>query len=1179
MEEPSMHDQFPFMEYYHIVELLCDGAHSSVYKAVQKATRQYVAIKLIKGNLLSEKQLQERFEREVRICAEINHPYIVKLLDTGYTGDNMPFVVFEYIAGITLKQFLQQEGAINLPLAVELMGQVLDALACAHSMSIVHRDLKPENIMITQPGARPYAKVLDFGIGAFTGDSFPVDNAAGTPAYCAPEQLRGEPPSTRSDIYAWGLLLTECITGTPVFRGITTAAVYEGQLSPDPVPLPDFIAGHPLTALLQRVLEKKAVNRAGDAHLLLQELAAMDFMDLPLVAPVDALLRPSNTGTMDNMLAWNYDKREKRLITVLSIKLDVLGCRGSHPEEELLEELQHRQLSACAAIATRFGGFVKGMMADHLLIYFGYPQATDNDARMACRTALEVLEDMQQYSITLYEQKKVMLETRQTMHTGTIISRRNRVPEGITANTGFKLLHYTPADRILVTDTTAALIGTFAELEKNHGMTDEECLPVQETFYVLKERRAEAFSQLYSAAANRSMHGRTAALDTIIRHFEQVAAGRRKVILVTGDAGIGKSRLLLEARKKMTAVTLIERRCLPEHRHIALFPFIEIIRQYYGLYQHAGAWVVPLLERLLSVAGCDLTVTLPVMLSCFGFPFTDKYPALQAGPADQKKILFQALRKCMGNISRKKKYVLLLEDLQWMDPSSREFLAGMIAEKEEEGGMFLLSARTEFMPGWDATSFTRLQLGPLDICAVRRMIEEQLGYGKKIAPASLHYVMRHTDGVPFFIEELLQLLLAEGWLVAVRDTYHLMDDGRQPGVPLTLKELLHAKLDQTGSARETAQLAATIGREFSSRLLMKVAMKEVCSVWNDLQMLTAADIIVPLRTEKGLWYVFRHMLFCEVAYDSQPAPVREQAHARIAEELIAVIDPDGQPDVLAVNTLAQHLYGAGNVAAAIEWLLTGIQQLISTSANRECIPLCEQALKWLRELPADHITELAIRQYLLSNLVIVDGYGATTVGEQLDIMYRLYEQLPAQEQLLPGMFIYTSYYAMRGDWKMAAMVAQRLCQQALALQDIKYAIVSSVFLGLQLFNDGRFTEAAAVLEKALALYDPASQDVRRRDEPATVVGAGSVRNDWDAAIAAMEIVFRHYVTAESRVQDCLRFVNSSDGQQYITETYRLLSLAGAGKQAYAIARKYLALSQQMAEKQQMMVMQRVHCLR
>lgn len=950
--KPSKYGPFPSMKYYSIVEILFESIHSCVYKAIQKNTRQYVAIKMIKGNSLPDRQRQEQFEREVRICAEINHPCIVKLLDTGYTSDHMPFAVFEYIAGITLKQFIQQHGVINLPLAAELMGQVLDALACAHSMGIVHRDLKPENIMITQPGVKPYAKVLDFGIGVFTGDRFPADDTAGTPAYCAPEQLRGEPPSVRSDLYAWGLVLTECITGAPVISGHTLTAVYEQQLSPGPVPLPDFLAGHPLGSLLKRVLEKKAADRAADACLLLQELAATELTVPPLSAVASKMRQSPPAETMDNMLAWDYGKREKRLITVLCIKLEATACKDTQPEEDMLEELLHRQLRVCAAVAARFGGFVKGMMAGYLLIYFGYPQATDNDARMACRTALEVLGEMQQHNIPLYEQQKITLTTRQTIHTGVIISRENRVAEGTTPGTGFNLLQDTPADRILVTGATAALIGHFAKLEKSHHVPGEGCTGVQETFYVLKERRAEVFSRLYSAAANRSMHGRAAALNTIVRCYERVDDAHREVVLITGEAGIGKSRLMLEARKKMTDVMLIERRCLPEHKHRTLFPFIEIIRQYYGLYQQAGERAVLLLEQLLSAAGCDPVVAMPVMLACFGWPFTESYPPSQAAPADQKAVLFQALKKCMINISRKKKYVLLLEDLHWMDPVSHEFLADMIADSGQGGCMFLLSARTGFLPSWNTALFTPLPLAPLDMQAVKSMVEEQLEHGKKIAPASLSYILEHTGGVPFFIEELLQLLLAEGWLTAAKDTYHLIPGDRLPGVPLTLKELLQAKLDQAGAAKETAQLAATIGREFSSGLLIKAAMKEACSVLKDLQVLTAADILIPLRTEKGLYYVFRHMLFCEVTYDSQPPPVRRQAHARIAEALMAGMDPDEQPDVLLMNALAQHLHRAGNVAAAIEWQLTGIQQLISTSANRECISLCEQALKWLREWPA-----------------------------------------------------------------------------------------------------------------------------------------------------------------------------------------------------------------------------------
>lgn len=499
------------MEYYSIVEILFEGMHSSVYKAIQKNTRQYVAIKLIRKKMLSGRQLQERFEREVKICAAINHPCIVRLLDTGYTSDHLPFVVFEYIAGITLRQFIQEQGAISLPLAAELMGQVLDALACAHSTGIVHRDLKPENIMITQPGARPYVKVLDFGIGAFTGDSFPADNIAGTPAYCAPEQLRGEPPCARSDLYAWGLLLTECITGIPVISGKTLTAVCEQQLSPEPVPLPDFLTRHPLGMLLRRVLEKKVVDRATDACLLLQELSALE-MTAPPRGAVATPRKLSASGTIDNMLAWEHEKREKRLITVLCIKLDVMACKEMQPEEEMLEEVLHRQLSICAAIAARLGGFIKGMLANCLLICFGYPYAAGNDAQKACLTALEVQREMQQQTTALYEKRKIMLETRQTIHTGITISGQNRVAEGPTPCTGFNLLHDTPANRILVTDATAALIGHFAELEKSDHTPGERCFRVKETFYVLKERRAAFFSPFCSVAAVRRRRRRARGL-------------------------------------------------------------------------------------------------------------------------------------------------------------------------------------------------------------------------------------------------------------------------------------------------------------------------------------------------------------------------------------------------------------------------------------------------------------------------------------------------------------------------------------------------------------------------------------------------------------------------------------------------------------------------------------------
>ena len=257
------------LEGYQLIELLGQGGFGVVYRAKQDSTGQFVAVKMLHLDDTLEEQSRrrqiERFEREVQLCAELNHPHIVKLLDKGRAKEDQLYVVFEYVPGETLKDLLQRRGALPAPEAGELMGQVLDALASAHIQGIVHRDLKPHNIMVSTTGARAYAKVLDFGIGAFTPEARQADyktltltqEAVGTPSYSAPEQLRGEPPTIKSDLYAWGLVFIECLTGQPVMQGATLAEIFHKQLSPMDVPLPPAIAGHALANLLRRALQKK----------------------------------------------------------------------------------------------------------------------------------------------------------------------------------------------------------------------------------------------------------------------------------------------------------------------------------------------------------------------------------------------------------------------------------------------------------------------------------------------------------------------------------------------------------------------------------------------------------------------------------------------------------------------------------------------------------------------------------------------------------------------------------------------------------------------------------------------------------------------------------------------------------------------------------------------------------
>jgi predicted ATPase len=273
------------LERYELLSPVGQGGFGTVYKARQIATNQTVAVKLLhlsKGE--RSLSLLARFQREMQLCARLHHPNIVRLIDSGQTASGRVYAVFEFVPGKTLREVLATEGALELREARHLMLQVLDALACAHRLGIVHRDLKPANIMVVPTGARRNALVLDFGIGAIIGEasqalSAPLTQSGevvGTPAYAAPEQLNGEPPTPRSDIYAWGLIFLECLTGRPAMSGTSVYDAIYRHLSPEPVPLPGMLQAHPLGTLLQRATAKEPKIRPLTAQQLLQELESCE---------------------------------------------------------------------------------------------------------------------------------------------------------------------------------------------------------------------------------------------------------------------------------------------------------------------------------------------------------------------------------------------------------------------------------------------------------------------------------------------------------------------------------------------------------------------------------------------------------------------------------------------------------------------------------------------------------------------------------------------------------------------------------------------------------------------------------------------------------------------------------------------------------------------------------------
>lgn len=263
---------------YESLEFLGRGGSATVYKARQTSTGQYVALKFPSGLLSAtparpSDPVREALQREARLCATLHHPHVVRLMDLGTAESGHPFCVFEYVPGAPLSEHLRRQGPLPLRTAASLMARVLDVLSWLHRQRISHGDLKPQNIMVFSSGTSLHPKVLDFGVARHAQDGAPPGR--GTPSYCAPERLRGQPPSPRADLYAWGLVFVECLMGRPVLEGLSADEARRWQLDSAPVLLPAALERHPLGVLLRRTLEKDWTRRSHDAAALYRELRGL----------------------------------------------------------------------------------------------------------------------------------------------------------------------------------------------------------------------------------------------------------------------------------------------------------------------------------------------------------------------------------------------------------------------------------------------------------------------------------------------------------------------------------------------------------------------------------------------------------------------------------------------------------------------------------------------------------------------------------------------------------------------------------------------------------------------------------------------------------------------------------------------------------------------------------------
>ena len=1084
---------------YEILAKLGEGGFGIVYKACQLTTGQSVALKILRlpehGGVAQTDTLVARFMREMRVCAQLRHPNIVQLVDSGQTDDGTLYTAFAFAPGDSLAALLDREGALAPREAQHLMLQVLDALACAHAEGVVHRDLKPSNIMVIPTGARRNALVLDFGIGAMIDNERSTDltgshDMVGTPGYGAPEQWRGAEPSPRADLFSWGLVFLECLMGKPVYGG-TAAEIFYRLLGPDPVPIPAALERHPLGDLLARAVRKDIAERAATAHGLHEALDACDLRGLSREAMLGAGGSPAREDTRPlsstATVATSLDGRrvpapraldgERRQLTALYCRLSARATAAQALDAEALDDPLRSALALCADVARRHGGYVAGALGDDLLVYFGYPSAAEDDAKRAARAALAMAGAVQAEDQRSAAQS-VRIEVSVGVHTGPIVDGDLGDLHGMCLVTGAtprlagRLASLAPPGSVTLSAASQALLRASFDLEREGVRSIEGMAAPVETF-CLRRERGGATGWSAPDGSKAPLSGRDEEMELLVERWRRACEGAGQSCLVTGEPGIGKSRLVHELRDRLAheAHTFLEGRCSPDTQNTPLYPVVNLLERALGLDEELSAdSKIARLERELAGHGFTLAEAMPLFLPLFSLPLGGPYAPLDVSPQRKKALTLQAITSLLLAMADKRHILLLVEDLHWADPTTMEFLGQLVREAHAAPLCVLMTARPEFSPSFSTADALLLPLSRLQRPRMEEMLTALAGY-KALPPAVIEQVAERADGVPLFVEELLRMMVDSQLLVEREDRYELTRPLSSAAIPGTLRALLTARLDRLSRAKETAQLAAALGREFSLKVLSAASPLGPAALAEDLERLMRAGLVLRKRRQKDAVGVFKHALVRDAAYESLSTGARQRIHARLARTL-----EEGFAEVVRTrpDLLAYHHAEAGQKQEAIGYGQKAAQQALGRSAYAEASAHACNVLDWLGALPAAERVEaeLDANNIRLQALMSTQGWASPDVRALAEKSRALLPRSKTTEHTVSTLFGLYMHYHVASERVACRQVADELVAFAGRIEDPSLQCVAATAKGVGFHAEGWFLDAETWFDKGLDLYDP-----------------------------------------------------------------------------------------------------------
>ncbi len=768
------------------------------------------------------------------------------------------------------------------------------------------------------------------------------------------------------------------------------------------------------------------------------------------------------------------DTAERRQLTVMFC--DLVGSTALSEQldpEELREVVQHYQ-ATCTAVIRRYAGHIAQHLGDGLLVYFGYPVAHEDDAARAVRAGVGIVAALQKQNGG--GQPAAPLQVRIGIHTGLVVigaigSREQReiLALGETPNLAARVQGVAEPNMVVISAATQRLVhGLFACQDLGPQFFKGVSTPVA-VYRVVGDSSAQSRFEAAVNAGLTPLIGRELEVGLLRERWWQAKRGAGQVVLLSGEPGIGKSRLVQEFKEQLVheGITCIEFRCSPYHQNSALYPLIEHLQRLLQFAREdSPAIKLEKLQHLLSRYRFPQADTVPLLAALLSLPHPEGFPPITMSPQKQKEKTQVALVAWLIEEAAQQPVYNTWEDTHWADPSTLEVLTLLMDQAPTTQLIVLLTFRPEFSPPWSNRShLSHITLSRLGHRQTEAMVEQVMS-GKALSAAIVQQIVSKTDGVPLFVEELTKTVVESG-----------LSEGAQPAVPgllaipATLQDSLMARLDRLGSAKDIAQLGATIGREFSYELLHAVTNRDAGSLQQGLQRLVEAELLYQRGLVPQASYTFKHALVQDAAYQSLLKSKRQQLHQQIAHVIVVqfVGIADTQPELVA-----HHYTEAGLGGQAVPYWQRAGQRAIERSANLEATGHLTKGLEVLKSLPATlerSQQELTLQIALGVPLIHIKGYAAPEVERTYTRARELCQQVGETPQLFSTLWGLWLFYVCGGGHR---ETARELGEQLLGLAKNVHdrAPLAHYTLGCSLFLLGEFTQGREHLEHGLALYNP-----------------------------------------------------------------------------------------------------------